>query len=138
MTNKYILTFPPELIEEPLTYNLTKLYDIKVNILKAEVNSGEEGNLLLELEAPEEKLNQGLAYIQKIGVDCEVFSKQISYDQEKCIHCGSCVSVCFPNAIVMNQETWKIEFNREKCIVCELCTKACPLGLFDIHFGDVK
>lgn len=32
---RLVLTFPPRLVEEPITYRLIKDYDLVVNILKA-------------------------------------------------------------------------------------------------------
>ena len=37
MTKKVILTFPVDATDRPLTYDLIRIYDVKVNILKAEI-----------------------------------------------------------------------------------------------------
>lgn len=39
MTKKVILTFPVDATDRPLTYDLIRIYDVKVNILKAEIQS---------------------------------------------------------------------------------------------------
>lgn len=65
MIKKVVLSFPVDATDRSLTYDLVKLYDIKINILKAEIQAGKSGNLLVELEAGEDMLNQGIAYLKE-------------------------------------------------------------------------
>ena len=51
MTKKVILTFPVDATDRPLTYDLIRIYDVKVNILKAEIQPGKTGSLLIEMDA---------------------------------------------------------------------------------------
>ena len=37
MNKKVILTFPVDATDRPLTYELIRIYDIKINILKGEI-----------------------------------------------------------------------------------------------------
>jgi ferredoxin len=133
---KYVLKFPPQSGDKPLSYVLVKEYDISINILKAEVIPGKRGNLLLELEGTSQNIKKGIAYLEKNHVECSLLDKKITLDQEKCINCGNCTSVCFAGALTMNPETWELQFNKEECIVCELCVKACPMNLFEIDFHN--
>lgn len=133
---RFVLTFPPEKVEVPLTYNLIKNYDIKINILNADLSAGEEGNLLIEMEGKHSNLKSGVQYIKELGVNIVPLNKKIEFKHKDCIHCGSCTAVCFAGALSIYKPDWKLNFNPEKCVVCELCTKACPLGLFKIDFGD--
>jgi ABC-type methionine transport system ATPase subunit len=61
------LTFPPERIREPLIYHLVKDFDIVTNIRRADVKS-DHGWVALELEADEERLQQGIAWLKAKGV----------------------------------------------------------------------
>lgn len=136
MKKRYILTFPPNATNKAIIWELIKKYDIKINIIKANINSGEEGSLLLEMEASKKNLVEGLDYISESGISCLPVDKSVKLDIEKCIHCGSCTAVCFALALTINKDDARLNFDTEKCIVCELCTTACPLDLFTIHFGD--
>lgn len=64
-------------------------------------------------------------------------------DQEKCIKCGRCFSVCPYSAIAKRErpcafacgvdaigsdENKKAEINKEKCVSCGSCIVACPFG----------
>ena len=44
MIKKVVLSFPVDATDRSLTYDLVKLYDIRINILKAEIQAGKSGN----------------------------------------------------------------------------------------------
>ena len=133
-TRRYVLTFPPEKVDQPLTYNLIKDYKMEINILKADINAGKEGKLLLEFRAEKEEMEKGLKYIKEKGVGIAPVSKQIHLQYENCVHCGACTAVCFTDALTMEKPSWELNFKPEKCVVCGLCLKACPLNLFTMEF----
>ena len=95
MIKKVVLSFPVDATDRSLTYDLVKKFDIRINILKAEIQAGKSGNLLVELEADEERLNEGIDYLHENGVTVSPVSSKVSYDAEQCIDCGNCVSACF-------------------------------------------
>jgi ferredoxin len=132
---RYILKFPPQSGDKPLSYHLVKDYDIRINILKAEVRPGKTGSLVLELEGTAENLKNGIAWLEENQVSCEPLNKKIHWNQSKCIHCGNCTAVCFSSALTMDNN-WELDFDPDKCIVCELCVPACPLNLFEIDFRE--
>lgn len=136
MKDRYILNFPPEQSRKPLTYQLIKDYDIKINILRAEITAGKEGRLLIEVEADKRNLQTGLDFLKKEHVSIYPLKQEVFLDEEKCINCGVCVSVCFSGALDIDRNEWKIKFDPEKCVACELCTKACPLGIINLYFGE--
>ncbi len=132
---RYILNFPPQSGDKPLSYQLVKEYDIRINILKAEVFPGKRGSLLLELQGTKENIKKGITYLTKQNVICESLEKRIQFQDEKCIDCGNCTAVCFAGALTMDKANWKLKFDKNKCVVCELCIPACPLKLFTIDFN---
>lgn len=131
---RFILNFPPDSGDKPLSYHLVKEYDIRINILKAEVFPGKRGSLLLELHGKAANIEKGIAYLTAHDVECEPLEKRIRFQEEKCISCGNCVAVCFAGALTMGTPHWKLQFDKSQCVVCELCVTACPLKLFDINF----
>ena len=133
---RYVLKFPPQSGDQPFSYHLVKDFDIRINILRAEVWPGKTGSLVLELEGTTTNLKNGIAYLQENQVSCEPLNKKITWDHVRCISCGNCTAVCFAGALQMDPEKWELQFDPEKCIVCELCVPACPLNLFKIDFRD--
>ncbi len=95
---RYILRFPPQSGDKPLSYVLVKDYDIRINILRAEVMPGKRGSLLLEMEARKSNLEKGIDYLVRHNVECQPLDKRIRLNHEKCIHCGNCTAVCFAGA----------------------------------------
>jgi L-aspartate semialdehyde sulfurtransferase ferredoxin len=131
---RYVLNFPPESGDKPLSYHLVRDYDIRINILKAEVYPGKRGSLLLELQGKKENIEKGVQYLTDHQVICEPLEKRIRFQEQKCLDCGNCTAVCFAGALTMNRTSWKLEFDKSQCVVCELCIPACPLHLFEIDF----
>jgi len=133
---RYVLKFPPQSGDQPFSYHLVKDFDIRINILRAEVWPGKTGSLVLELEGTTSNLKNGIAYLQENQVSCEPLNKKITWDNVRCISCGNCTAVCFAGALLLDPVNWELQFDPEKCIVCELCVPACPLNLFRIDFRE--
>lgn len=55
--------------------------------------------------------------------------------QYGCLGLGSCVAVCSPGALSIN-EKGAARVDREKCVSCGLCVKACPRGLIRLSPVD--
>jgi len=60
-------TFPPELIKEPIIYNLVQRFKVVTNIRRADVN-GDKGWVVLELEGEREDIERGIAWVTSKGV----------------------------------------------------------------------
>lgn len=131
---KVVLSFPPETVKKPITYHLVKDYDLIINILRAEVREEEAGRMILDIEGEEEGIENGLAFLREQGVSIQEAARDISLDEELCVDCGACTSVCRSDALVMNRDTWKLEFDKDNCIFCELCVKACPVQVIKVEF----
>ena len=48
-TKRLVLNFPPHLLDQPVTYQLIKKFDLMVNILRARVTPKEQGRLVVEI-----------------------------------------------------------------------------------------
>ncbi len=64
---RVMFTFPTELIQEPIIYNLGRRFDVMTNIRRADV-SEDKGWVVLELEGEEEDIEQGVAWVGSKGV----------------------------------------------------------------------
>ena len=68
MTRRYVIfTFPPELIKEPIIYNLGQQFNVITNIRRADI-SEDKGWIVLELEGEENNIEQGIAWVTSKGV----------------------------------------------------------------------
>jgi ferredoxin len=134
LKKRFVVRFPADSSNKPLTYHLIRDFDLKINILKATIDEGQEGRLLIEIEADKDNVEAGIKFLKDEGVTVVPIEKQLHLDQDKCVHCGACTAVCFTNALSLNRETWELDFAKDKCVVCGLCVKACPIKIIEIGF----
>jgi len=131
---KIVLKFPRQLVDQPIVSNLVKKYDLDFNILKAYVTPNEEGLLVMELSGPEEAVSGGLEYLADVGVGVQPLSQDIVWDEERCIHCGACTSVCPTGALSLDRDTMLVRYDNTKCIACEHCVSACPVRAMIVKY----
>lgn len=129
---RLVLTFPPQLIDQPITYHLVKEHDLMVNILRARIAPNEQGRLVVEVSGRKKDLDAGLRYIESLGVGAEPLAQDVRRIEERCIECSACTTVCPTGALSVTRPEMRVSFNHEKCIACELCVPACPYKAMEI------
>ena len=77
-------------------------------------------------EVPADSLEKVVKAFRKKHVTVSL-PKLIEVDSEKCISCGSCVSLCPVEAITFSEDM-SVVFTKEKCVgsTCSTCVDACP------------
>ena len=70
MKKRVKLTFPQNLIREPVIFNMAKNFDIMPNIRRARVTET-VGEMILELEGSEDNLKKGVDFLKEQGVVVE-------------------------------------------------------------------
>ena len=128
---RIILDFPPSQIQTPITYMLAKEYDIASNILRAEIAPEETGKLVMEIDGLIENLDEAVKKIKELGIGVTEIARKVSFDMDKCTHCGACISVCLAGALKLDKD-FHLEFIEPKCTVCEMCVPACPVDVVNI------
>src|SRR3989338_7226400 len=128
---RVVLDFHPQVVQTPLTYILAKEYDVASNILRAEISPEESGKLVLELDGLPNNLEHAIERIKEYGIDVTEIARKVSFDMDKCIHCGACISVCLAGALKLDKE-FHLEFIEPKCTVCEMCVTSCPVDVVEI------
>jgi len=126
VSKRIVLTFPHKLVDQPIVYKLVKDHDLAFNILQAKITPQEEGVMVLELKGKKEQYAAGVKYLSSIGVKITPLSQDVTRGEDKCTHCGACVTICPTGALFSDKKTMQVIFDAEKCIACELCVKTCP------------
>jgi Fe-S-cluster-containing dehydrogenase component len=125
----FVLSFPQAVVRQPITYHLVKDYNWIVNILRARVDpdhsSSEKGMLVIEIQGTRRDMDNGLAYLSRIGVHYEPLAQDVIWYEERCTHCTACTSLCPTGALSVARPAMTVSFDKEKCIACEACLKAC-------------
>ncbi len=57
----------------------------------------------------------------------------IQVDISLCDKCGTCISICPENAIVLS---YFISIDTDKCILCSKCVDVCPVGALTLSRKD--
>jgi ABC-type methionine transport system ATPase subunit len=76
-TKRIKLTFPQDLIKEPVIFTMAKKFDVMPNIRRAKVSEN-MGEVVLELEGSEKSLEAGIAYLRERGVKVEAAEEEFA------------------------------------------------------------
>ncbi len=131
---KVVLRFPPDLTDQPVTYNLIKEYDLMVNILRGHITPKEEGMLVLEVTGTRKQLDKGMDYLAEIGIETQKLSKDVRWSKDRCTHCTACTSLCPTHALSVERDTMSVDFDKAKCIACGMCVTVCPYDAMELQF----
>lgn len=132
MKMKIGLTFPPSKVTFPLMTMLVRNCELEVNILHADIHLNKTGKLIVEVSGEKENIDRALKFIEEQEITCHVFNGTLTWQEDQCVHCGACTSVCPSNALSIHAPDFILTYNKEKCLVCGLCIKACPLRLLHL------
>ncbi len=76
MKTRVKLTFPQNLIKEPIIFTMAKKYDVIPNIRRARVTET-VGEMILELEGEDENVKSGIESLKQLGLDVELVEGDI-------------------------------------------------------------
>jgi L-aspartate semialdehyde sulfurtransferase ferredoxin len=71
MKRRVRLTFPQELIKEPVIFTMAKKFNVVPNIRRARVTET-VGEMVLELEGAEGDLDDGIQWLREKGLEIEL------------------------------------------------------------------
>jgi len=120
---RVLLRFSKEIVDQPIISQVVLEEKIPVNILSAHIDQ-QGGEILADI--PSVHAEGAVKALRERGVTVDL-RKLIEVDDERCIDCGACLSLCPVNAIVL-KEDFSVIFDEERClgITCGLCIDACP------------
>jgi len=76
MKRRVKLTFPQNLIKEPVLFTMARKYEVLPNIRRARVTDT-VGEMMLELEGDEENLEIGIKSLQEQGIEVELIEGDV-------------------------------------------------------------
>ena len=118
MKKRIILRFKRKTIDKPIVYRLAKDFDLVYNILRANVSPRAESMMVMEIEGDEGRFAEGMEYLRGFDVAVEPIGQDISRNEERCVHCGLCTSVCAPGALDIDRESMRVKFDYDRCVAC--------------------
>ena len=69
-------TFPPDLVTEPIIYQLSRKFQLVTNIRRADVREN-MGWVVLELEGDDEEIERGVNWVSSLGVRVDPVSGDV-------------------------------------------------------------
>ena len=99
MKTKYVLTFPNEAAEEPITYRLVKDFNLELNILRAQIDE-KGGKMVLGIDGPADAIKKGIQFLKSRKVEVRSIEEGMRKDEDKCTQCGACRTVCKFDAVI--------------------------------------
>ena len=130
-----MLRFPKNITTRPISYHLVKDYDLIFNIFKAQIDYDEKGELAIEVTGLEKNIEDGIQFLKDEGVEVTLLSKNIHHNEDLCVNCGLCTSVCPTQALTMSGEDTLV-FDSEKCVACQMCVTTCPMKAMSVNYFD--
>lgn len=134
ISKKVVLRFSAGIVEQPIIYRLVKDFDLVVNILRADINPRKEGSLVIELTGQPDNYNDGIKFMESLGVNVEPLSQTVVWDEQRCTSCGACTGVCPTMALHLSRPSMEVSFDNSRCVVCGMCVLACPQKAVEFHF----
>ena len=126
MEAKYRIDFNESNVLESVTYTLVSDYNLKPNVLRADIGGDGSGFMLLSVKGDCDDVILGMNYLRELGFQVRELSGHISHDSDRCWSCGACVSLC-PTRSIYHDENMDVKLNTRTCIACGACINACSV-----------
>ena len=132
---KIRLRFTPADTDRPFVHLLATRFGLVFSILQADISPDKGGRMVLDLSGEEAAIEDALKFTIEQGVDVQILSRVVRWDDKVCVHCGSCTAVCRTRALKLDHDTAMLSFDNDRCVVCEMCVKACPTGALTVELS---
>ncbi|MBQ8179795.1 MAG: 4Fe-4S binding protein [Candidatus Methanomethylophilaceae archaeon] len=118
---------------ESVTYTLVSEFDLRPNVLRADIDGDGSGFMLLSIVGEEENVCRAMARIRDMGFSVRELSGHIIHDTERCWSCGACVSLCPTRSIHHEEGTMRVLLDTGTCIACGSCINACSVKAIQLE-----
>lgn len=121
---KIKISIPTERIHNPIISESIIETGISINIMVANIDST-YGELIADVN--DFRFDRIKNALESRGAIVSILDRPIHRDDEECVECGACISVC-PMNVYCFDVGWNVQVDEKKCIQCGLCIKMCPHG----------
>ncbi|MHC1631324.1 MAG: DUF362 domain-containing protein [Methanotrichaceae archaeon] len=116
-----MLHVDPEIVRQPIIASVILETGALINIERAKVDAvtGE-----IVIDAAQDKCIVVKNAFERRGVKVVLLEAPVIKDDDECIHCGACISIC-PTGTFKFEDS-KVVADSRKCVQCGACVTACP------------
>ncbi len=125
---RLLVRLTPEKAEEPVTSHVIKETGATISILNARMDQT-GGEMLIDVDPS--NVNDVIKAFRAHDAECNRKRGIFQVDEDLCIYCGGCYSLC-PVEAIMFEADYKLIFIDEKCTACKNCEDACPVRAIKI------
>jgi ferredoxin len=118
---KLMLHVAPGIVRKPIVSSVILETKALINIERAKVDAV-SGEIVIDVEP--DKCSEVKAAFEEKGVRVVLLENPIIKDEDECIHCGACISIC-PTG-TFHFEGSLVVADAGKCVQCGTCVTACP------------
>lgn len=111
-----------KIVNKPIVAEAIIETDIPLNIAQAHFDST-HGEIIADIKDEEYKTIKH-ALVSK-GAEVLKLDTPIEWDEDECVECGGCISVC-PTKVFSMDDHWNLQIDNTKCIQCGTCIDMCP------------
>ena len=119
---KLLLTFSKKKGREPVIAQVVKQTGVLISVERAHIDSV-SGEVLIDV--PDTDAREVCDLMQAKGVTVRILEHGVTLNEEECVDCGACVSVC-PKEVFYMDEEYRLHLQDERCVLCGKCITACP------------
>ena len=130
---KFRIDFDESNVLESVTYTLVSEFNLKPNVLRADIGGDGHGFMLLSLVGEKDDMINGIEHIRKQGFSVKELNGHIFHDYDRCWSCGACISLCPTRSIYYEPGTQEVKLNTDTCIACGSCINACSVKAIQLE-----
>ena len=119
---KLLLTFSKKKGRQPVIAQVVKETGVLISVERAHIDST-SGEVLIDV--PDADAPRIRKLMEEKGVTVRVLEHGIMRNEEECVDCGACVSIC-PKEVFYTDNEFRIRLRDERCVLCGKCITACP------------
>ncbi|MDK2973976.1 MAG: L-aspartate semialdehyde sulfurtransferase ferredoxin [Methanofollis sp.] len=126
---KLMVSFSRKKVSEPIIARAVMDTGVLINVERARIEPT-EGDVLIDV--PDESARTVCMKMRELGATVSVLRDAIIRDEDECVDCGACISVCPQEAFSFDSD-WKLSLDQPRCVLCGRCIQACPHGALSLQ-----
>jgi ferredoxin len=126
---KLLVTFSRKGGRQPVIAQTVKDTGVLINVERAHIDAM-AGEVLIDV--PDKDADRVIERLKQSAVNIKVLENAVTRNEDECIDCGACISVC-PQDVFSFDSEWRLHMEPQRCVLCGRCVKACPHDALSLY-----